>query len=215
MFRAHLKLVLRTMAKHRGYTMISIAGLALALTCAFLMLLFITFETSYDKYNVNAGRVYRVTSAWSGDRAGESAAVSGDLPLDGQFPEVEKTARLFTYSWREKALVAGNEKSFFEERFFLADPSIFDVLSFDFVWGDPETALAGPSDLVISESTAVKYFGRENPLGKVLAVKNLGQADMKVTGVFRDMPPNSHVHCDFIAPFSAGDTLFWSGFAAR
>ncbi|MCJ7486603.1 MAG: ABC transporter permease [Candidatus Aminicenantes bacterium] len=215
MFRAHLKLVFRTMAKHRGYTMISIAGLALALTCAFLMLLFITFETSYDKYNVNAGRVYRVTSAWSGDRAGESAAVSGDLPLDGQFPEVEKTARLFTYSWREKALVAGNEKSFFEERFFLADPSIFDVLSFDFVWGDPETALAGPSDLVISESTAVKYFGRENPLGKVLAVKNLGQADMKVTGVFRDMPPNSHVHCDFIAPFSAGDTLFWSGFAAR
>jgi hypothetical protein len=90
MFRAHLKLVFRTMAKHRGYTLISIAGLALALTCAFLMLLFITFETSYDRYHENAGRVYRVTSAWSGDRAGESAAVSGDLPLDGQFPEVEK-----------------------------------------------------------------------------------------------------------------------------
>jgi len=215
MFRAHLKLVLRTMAKHRGYTLISIAGLALALTCAFLMLLFITFETSYDRYHENAGRVYRVTSAWSGERAGESAAVSGDLPFDGQFPEVEKTARLFTYSWKEKALVAGNGKSFFEERFFLADPSIFDVLSFDFVRGDPKTALAGTSDLVISESVAARYFGREDPLGKVLAVKNLGQADMKVTGVIRDMPRNSHVRCDLIAPFAAGDALFWPGFEKR
>ncbi len=215
MFRAHLKLVLRTMAKHRGYTLISIAGLALALTCAFLMLLFITFETSYDRYHENATRVYRVTSAWSGARAGESAAVSGDLPLDRQFPEVEKTARLFTYSWKEKALVAGNERSFFEERFFLADPSIFDIFSFDFVRGDSKTALAGTSGLVISESMAAKYFGREDPLGKILAVKNLGQADMKVTGVIKDMPRNSHVRCDFIAPFAAGDTLFWPDFAKR
>ncbi len=215
MFRAHLKLVLRTMAKHRGYTLISIAGLALALTCAFLMLLFITFEMSYDRYHENAGRVYRVTSAWSGARAGESAAVSGDLPLDRQFPEVEKTARLFTYSWKEKALVAGNERSFFEERFFLADPSIFDIFSFDFVRGDSKTALAGTSGLVISESMAAKYFGREDPLGKILAVKNLGQTDMKVTGVIKDMPRNSHVRCDFIAPFAAGDTLFWPDFAKR
>ncbi len=215
MFRAHLKLVLRTMAKHRGYTLISIAGLALALTCAFLMLLFITFEMSYDRYHENAGRVYRVTSAWSGARAGESAAVSGDLRLDRQFPEVEKTARLFTYSWKEKALVAGNERSFFEERFFLADPSIFDIFSFDFVRGDSKTALAGTSGLVISESMAAKYFGREDPLGKILAVKNLGQTDMKVTGVIKDMPRNSHVRCDFIAPFAAGDTLFWPDFAKR
>jgi len=85
MFRAHLKLVLRTMAKHRGYTLISIAGLALALTCAFLMLLFITFEMSYDRYHENAGRVYRVTSAWSGARSGELAALSGSLLFDRQW----------------------------------------------------------------------------------------------------------------------------------
>ncbi len=215
MFRAHLKLVLRTMARHRGYTMISIAGLALALACAFLMLLFITFDTSYDKHHRDAGRIFRVTSAWSGERSGESATISGGLPFDGQFPEVEKAARLFTYSWKEKALVAGNGKSFFEDRFFLADPSIFEVLSFDFVQGEPKTALAGTSDLVISESMAAKYFGGEDPLGKILAVRNLGQADMKVTGVIRDMPQNSHVHCDFIAPFSAGETLFWPGFSER
>jgi len=215
MFRAHLRLVLRTMARHRGYTTISIAGLALALACAFLMLLFITFETSYDRYHRDAGRIFRVTSAWSGERSGESATISGTLPLEGRFPEVEETARLFTYSWKEKALVGGNGKTFFEDRFFLADPSIFEVLSFDFVRGDPKTALAGTSGLVISESIAVKYFGRENPLGKILAVRNLGQADMKVTGVIKDMPRNSHVHCDFIAPFSAGGTLFWPGFAER
>jgi putative ABC transport system permease protein len=215
MIRTHLKLVLRTMARHRGYTTISIAGLALALACAFLMLLFITFETSYDRYQRNAGRVFRVTSAWSGERSGESATISGTLPFDGQFPEVEETARLFTYSWKEKALVAGNGKSFFEDRFFLADPSIFEVLSFDFVRGEPKTALSGTSGLVISESIAAKYFGGEDPLGKILAVRNLGQADMKVTGIIKDMPRNSHLHCDFIAPFAAGGALFWPGFSER
>jgi putative ABC transport system permease protein len=215
MFSSQMKLVFRTMVKHRAYTAISLAGLSLALSCALLMLLFITFETSYDGYHQNARRVCRVASAWSGERAGSSATVPGSLPFEGQFPEVEKTARLFTYSWEEKALVAGYGKSFFEERFFLADASIFDILSFEFVKGGPETALAGTRDLVVSESVAEKYFGREDPMGKVLAVRNLGQADMRVTGVIKDMPRNSHLHCDFIAPFAAGETLFWPGFSER
>jgi len=215
MFISQIRLALRTMAKHRAHAVISLAGLALALSCAFLMLLFITFETSYDQGHRNAGRVYRVASAWSGERAGSSAAISGMLPFEGAFPEVERTARLFTYSWKEQALVASRGKSHFEGRFFLADASIFGILTFEFVEGDPETALAGASDLVISESMAEKYFGREDPLGKVLSVRNLGQADMRVTGVFKDMPPNSHLHPDFIAPFAAGEALFWPGFSER
>ena len=137
MFRSHLKFALRMMARNRSYTAISLAGLALALSSAFLMMLFITFETSYDGFHRNSGRVHRVSSAWSGERAGSSATVSGDLSFEGEFPEVEKAARLFTYSWKEQALVAGNGKSFFEDRFFLADPSILDILDFEFVAGRP------------------------------------------------------------------------------
>jgi putative ABC transport system permease protein len=203
------------MAKHRATTAIGLAGLALALSCAFLMLLYITFETSYDGFHGKAGRIFRLTSAWSGERAGSSAAVPGTVAVEGAFPEVEKSARLFTYSWKEKALVAGNGKSFFEDRFFLADASIFDILDFEFVEGAPGTALSGPTDLVISESAAGKYFGGESPLGKVLSVRNLGQADMRVTGVFKDLPRNSHLHCDLIAAFAAGETLFWPGFSGR
>jgi len=215
MFRTQLKIALRTIRKHKGYAFINIAGLTLGLTCALLMLLFITFELSYDRYNANAGRVFRVTSEWTGERAQRSALFSSPVRLEAEFPEVQASARLFTYSWKEKALVSFGDRASFEDRFFLADPAIFDILSFDFLRGDPATALAGPGDVVISRSAAARYFGGENPVGRALTVRNLGQADLRVTAVVEDMPRNSHFHADFLASFKAGEVLFWQGFESR
>jgi putative ABC transport system permease protein len=163
MFGTNLKIALRAVIKHKGYSLINIAGLALGLACAVLMLLYITFELSFDRHHGNASRIYRLTQEMRrGDRVSVSAAVSQAAPIEGLFPEIEKTARLFTYSWMEKALVAFGEKSFFEERFFLADPSIFEIFTFEAVRGDLATALAGPDGLVITESAA-KRWGKSFP----------------------------------------------------
>ncbi len=216
MFRTNLKIAFRAIRKHRSTSLTNIAGFALGLACAFLMLLYIAFELSFDRSNANASRIFRLTSEFrSGDRVQASAYLPGFFPLESEFPEVETTVRLFSYSWREKALVAYGEKSFFEDRFFLADPSIFEVFSFDFVKGDARTALKGPDSLVLGESAAGRLFGSEDPMGKVVSVRNLRRSDMKVTAVVRDLPRNSHFHCDFIAPMAAGEDLFWDGFEER
>ncbi len=208
-----LRIALRAIRRQKGYAFINIAGLTLGLTCAMLMLLFITFELSFDHFNRDADRVFRVREKYTRPgRSFNSSSIKRPYPFGAAFPEVEKEARLFSYSWKEKALVAYQEKSFFEERFFLADPEIFDILSFDFLQGDPATALAGPRNLVISQSAASRLFGRDSAMGKIVSVRNLGRADFTVTAVVKDLPANSHVHCDFMAPFAAGDILFWSGF---
>ncbi len=216
MWTTHLKIVLRAILRHKGYAFINILGLALGLTCAVLMLLFVTFELSYDRYHANAERIFRVV--YESQREGRtraSAYLPSPLPIKEAFAEIEETARLFTYSWMEQALVAYGDKSFFEDHFFLADPSIFTIFSFDVVRGDLRKAIEDPNSLVISQSAAVKFFGSDDPMGRILSVQNLRQSRLRVTAVIRDMPKNSHFQCDFIAPFSAGEDLFWDGFEER
>ncbi len=216
MFRTNLKIAIRVLLRHKNASVTNIAGLALGLTCAALMLLFITFELSYDRFNERSSRIHRLTQELRrGDRLDASAVISQSVAINGLFPEVEKAGRLFTYSWMEEALVAFGEKSFFEQRFFLADPSIFAIFSFEAIRGDLGTALVDPDGLVISESAARRYFGEDDPLGKVLSVRNLRRSDLKITAVIRDLPKNSHFHCDFIAPMAAGENLFWDGFEER
>jgi len=213
-----LKTALRTIRTHKFYSYINIIGLALGFACAFLMLVYIVFETSYDRYNLNAGRIYRAALDFRrGDRFQSNANLMGSYPFESELPEVEKSARLFTYSWKEKTLVAGpgGEKAFFEENFFLADPSLFDVFTFQTLRGDLRAALAGKNGLVISASAARRFFGDENPVGRVLSVKNLRQADFRIGAVIADLPRNSHFRPDFVAPLAAGDILFWSNFEAR
>jgi putative ABC transport system permease protein len=213
-----LKIALRTIRNHKFYSSINIVGLALGLACAFLMLVYIVFETSYDRHHTDADRIYRAAlDIRRGDRIQSNANLIGTYPFENEFPEVEKSARLFTYSWKEKTLVAnlGGEKAFFEENFFLADPSLFDVFTFQVLRGDLRSSLAGKDGLVISASAARRFFGDENPVGRVLSVKNLRQADFRVGAVIADMPRNSHVRLDFIAPLAAGEILFWENFEAR
>lgn len=211
-----LRTALRMVRKHKGYTLISIAGLALGLASAFLILLFITFELSYDRFHPQAGRIYRVITEFQRDgRILVSADGLTALPFEETFPEVEAVAYLYTYSWKEKALVAHADKSFYEERFFLGDASVFKLFSLQVLGGDPGTALSGTDGVVISASAARRFFGEEDPLGKTLSVRNLGTADLKVTAVISDMPKNSHFRCDFIAPLAAGEKLFWKNFLKR
>jgi putative ABC transport system permease protein len=212
----YLKVAFRNILRHKGFSFINIAGLAIGMACSLVIFLYIIRETSFDRFNKNAGRIFRLTMELKqADRAGHTAYIQSLPPLEKEFPEVTASVRLFTYSWKEKTLVSDGVKYFYEERFFLADPSIFNIFSIPFLKGDPESALAEPNRIVISESTARKYFGQEAPLGKVLSVKNLTPAEFIVSGVFEDFPDNSHLHCDFIAPLAAGSSLFWDKFLER
>jgi putative ABC transport system permease protein len=216
MFINYLNVALRNIKRYKGYSFINIAGLAIGMACALVIFLHIAFEFSYDKHHKNADRIFRITSEFKqGDRADHSAYIPAIPPLQEEFPEVVTSVRIFSYSWKEKAIVSNGEKYFYEERFFLADPSIFEIFSIPLLKGDLKTALKDTNQIVISESIARKYFGDDNPLGQVLSFKNPGQAEFLVSGVFKDFPPNSHFHCDFVVPLTAGSNLFWDNFLNR
>ena len=216
MLKNYLKIAMRTIWKHKGYSFINIAGLAIGITFCLLIFLYVTDELNYDRTHANADRIFRLTEEFKqGDRQLRSAYITGIPSLGEEFPEVRASVRLFTYSWKEKTLVSNGREFFYEEQFFLADPSLFRIFSFSFLAGTPETALADKNSIVISEAMARKYFKGEDPLGKTISVKNYNPVDFTITAVIRDMPVQSHFHCDFIAPLAAGEDLFWKSFLER
>ncbi|MFC2156683.1 ABC transporter permease [Acidobacteriota bacterium] len=197
MFRNHLKITRRIIKKHVGFSFINIAGLALGMTCCIVILLFVQEEMSFDRFHKKADSIHRI--GWEFQFAQE-LLTSIRMPswiapgLIEDFPEVEDAARLVRW-----AGVVGIGQKRFEERIFFADPSFLKIFSFPLLKGDTETALSGPSDVVITEEFAKKYFGSEDPVGQTLTVD--GQYDFRVTGVLADIPKNSHVRFDFLGHF--------------
>ena len=216
MLKNYIQVALRNIVRHKGYTFITIMGLALGMACGLVIFLYTAYELGYDRYPGSSGRIYRVTSEFKGhDGITGSATIKSYPPMQDVLPEVESMTRIFSYSWKEKTLVSAGDRQFYEEGFLLADPSIFDMFSISILRGDRPGASGDSKGIAISETAARKYFGTEDPVGKVLSVKNLTPAAFVVTRVFRDLPANSHFHCDFIAPLSSGPALFWEGFLER
>jgi putative ABC transport system permease protein len=212
-FKNYVIIALRNIRKHKSYSFISVFGLAVGISCCLLILLYIIHEFGYDRYNKNINRIFRLIEICEQRGRTTEAAMVRVLPsFREEFPEVKEIARIYTYSWKEKALVSNGKQDYFEERFFLSDSSLFRVFSFSFVRGTPETALVDSKSLVITESVSRKYFGDEDPMGKTLFVKNIGPTDFRITGVIKDMPEQSHFHCDFIADMASGCDLFWKNF---
>lgn len=215
MFKSYLKISLRNIQKQKGYTALNIGGLAIGIACCILISLYVHFELSYDRFHKHADRIYRVAMDFKTEgRSFKTPIQSASLGtvLKEEFPEVEEMARLFTYSWKETALVTSGDKHFYEGRFFLADKTIFDVFSFEFLKGIPQVALQSKNSIVITEETAKKYFGEDDPIGKILSVTNLGKMDYQVTGVIKNIPSNSHLKFDFLAPLESGESLYWKDF---
>jgi len=215
MFKNYLKISFRNIQKQKGYTALNIGGLAIGIACCILISLYVHFELSYDRFHKHADRIYRVVMDFkTEERSSKTPILSASmgLALKEEFPEVEEMVRLFTYSWRTTALVTSGEKHFYEGRFFLADKTIFDVFSFEFLKGIPQVALQSKNSIVITEETAKKYFGEDDPIGKILSVTNLGKLDFQVTGVVKNVPSNSHLKFDFLAPLESGESLYWKDF---
>ncbi len=206
MLKNYLKIALRNLLRHKGYSFINIAGLAVGITCCLLILLFVQDELSYDRYHEKAERIYRlIVENQAEGRVFNNALSSAPMvpALLRDYPEIESAVRLYPVD--ASVLVSHEDKRFYEERFFYADAAVFEVFTFPLVKGDPNTALVEPNTVVLTEAMAHKYFGEEDPLGKILKL-NL-ERDYLVTGVIKNVPNNSHLHFDFLASFQSLDSI--------
>jgi putative ABC transport system permease protein len=192
MLKNYLTVALRNIFKHKGYSFINIAGLAVGMASAVLIFLFVRYERSYDRFHEKADRIHRIAVRASiGDtkiRQVHTPAILTPTLLEN-YPEVEHSIRLL-YSTRGVAVRTG-DKSFNEYEVTFADADIFKVFSFPFTKGDPESALTDPNTVVITESIALKYFGENDPMESMLTI---GSTDFRVSGVIEDIPDNSHFH---------------------
>ena len=212
MFKNYLKICLRVLRKNKAYSLINLGGLAIGMACCLLMLLYIRDELSYDQFHENADHIYRVIaeSGREDDRVFDSANTSFPIApkLKEVFPEVLDAIR-----FREgfQGVVSYNEKSFAEKKFYFTDPTVFEVFTFAFERGDPQTALTQPKNVVLTNSTAQKYFGFEDPIGKTLHYEGwAGPLDLTVTGVLKDLPRNTHFDFDFIGSLAVVDSIDFS-----
>lgn len=200
MFTNYLMIAFRNILRFKVFSIINILGLAIGLTCCILIFLWVEDELSYDKFNVNADRLYYAAQTQTYSDGGFVITTCTPAPLaaalKAEYPEIENTARLSGFE--EKQLVSYGSKSF-NEIIRLTDNSLFSMFSFPLVKGDSLTVLTQPFSIAISEDMAKKFFRDEDPLGKVLKVRN--KYDFKVTGVFKNIPRNSSERFDFLAPF--------------
>lgn len=206
MFKNYFKISLRNLFKHRAYSFINISGLAVGIACCLLIFLFVRDELSYDTQHENADRIYRVTREWF-DRNGVStlhlARVAAPIApaLKNEFPEVLESVRFLSGD----VTVSYKENHFSEDNFCFVEPGVFDVFTFPLIKGDSRTALSEPFTVVLTEEMAEKYFGAEDPIGKVLRVENI--AELKVTGVLQNLPRNLHFHFGFLASFATLEAI--------
>jgi putative ABC transport system permease protein len=203
MLKNCLKVALRNLLRHKGYSFINIAGLAVGITCCLLILLFVQDELGYDRYHEKADRIYRLMVENQAEgRVFNNALSSAPMvpALLRDYPEIESAVRLYPVD--ASVLVSYDDKEFYEERFFYADAAVFEVFTFPFVKGDPRTALTEPNTVVLTEEMAHKFFGREDPIDKTIKLNQVSK--YVVTGVIKNIPNNSHLHFDFLASFTAG-----------
>ncbi|MDH4198407.1 MAG: ABC transporter permease, partial [Candidatus Aminicenantes bacterium] len=199
MFKNYLTIALRVMKRHKAFSFINIAGLAVGLACSLLIGLYVVHETGYDRFHENSARTFRVYADMLED--GDMYRGAWTPPplaaaLLEDFPEVEAAARY--NAWPRELLISAGGKTFFEPGVRFADASFFKMFSYPFVYGDPGTALENPATIVISRTIAEKYFGHRDPLGETMSFKDI-KRDFKVTGVIEDPPPRSHMQFEMMS----------------
>lgn len=192
------KVALRKIRRHKGYSFINIAGLAIGMACCILILTWVLDELSYDRFHKNSDQICRVVSV--DHSGGDIWKASGSPSLIGptlveKYPEFLNFARV-QCGWSGYFLHYG-EKNFMTMKLATVDPSFFEIFPYPFIQGDPRTALKDRYSIVLTESLAQKCFGDEDPMGKVMQI---GSTDFKVTGVIEDVPKNSHLQFDYVFP---------------
>ena len=200
MFKNFIIISFRNLVRQRGFSLINLLGLTMGLTVSFLILLYIFNELSYDKFHKDSDRIYRIAIKGNlGDRPLNVAVTPGALVhnLGNDMPEVEQYS-MFEHLGSDQ-LFRNGDKKYYENHLIYADSNFFTIFSFNFLYGDPHTALIDPNTIVLKESISKKFFGTSNSVGKTLRINN--ERDYLITGVIQDPPSETHLPVNFIASF--------------
>lgn len=205
MLKNYFNVAIRNLLKHKFYSLLNVIGLSIGLACFMLISLFVKDELSYDTHFEGAERIYRVDFAATlngSDHISAEVGAPTALALKADYPEVEDAVRFrATGNWFVKR--KGQTETFKEEHVLMADSNFFKFFSLDLIYGDIETVLNRPNTLVIDLTTSKKLFGDINPVGEVLVLDN--QTDYEVTGVYQDIPKNTHFHHNMMLSMSTFD----------
>ncbi|GAB5523462.1 MAG: ABC transporter permease [Roseivirga sp.] len=207
MWSNYLKVAIRNIFKHKGYSTLNVLGLGVGMACAILILLYSLHELSYDKFHVKADRIVVAHTLIDEESDVMSSAPNAFVPyMVREMPEVETGVRIFNRGSYSPFVVKYRDNVFQEDRIFHTDSTFFKVFSFPLVQGNPETCLINPKSIVLTEEMASKYFGEEDPMGKLLRIDN--RHDYQVTGVMENQPQNSHIHFDFLVSWTSFTNSF-------
>lgn len=208
MIKNYIKTAYRSLLKNKGFTALNVLGLSVGLATCLLIVFYVIDELNYDKYNVKADRIYRMTiEAKLNGNAGVYATseVTWKNILQTSFPEVEKVARLIDknglFLSPQKFYVKKNNGDILEKKIVFSESSLFSVFTLPMIDGSPSTALDEPHTAVITENTAKKYFNKINVVGQTLTINDT--STYKITGVIKDIPEQSHFNYDFFLSFSS------------
>jgi putative ABC transport system permease protein len=200
MLKNYLRIAVRNLAKYKFISFINLFGLTIGLSCCLLILTYILHETSYDKYNRQAGRIYRVTRSFNNDQGVVSLHLGAVAPpfgplLKNDFPDIQQVTRLLPIGHMPMRY---EDKIFNENDLFFADSSFPGVFDMTVLQGNPRTALADPFSVMLTPSVARKYFGNTDPINKVIRMNN--RFNFKVTGIFKPFPSAAHLHPEILLP---------------
>jgi len=215
MIKNYLKIALRVIRRQKMFSCLNIAGLAVSLTCGFLIMLHVKDELGYETCFSKAGRLYRVqvNSRYGSNFRNWAASAPALGPmLEESFPEIEKAARLSPLGREILGYVSsdGDKRSFEETNGFFADPSVIPMFDLEFLSGDPRSSLKKPNAVVLTSTLAAKYFADGHPIGKIL-MNESRKEPLQVTGVIRDFPRNTHLKIDYLVSMPTFVTFIGMG----
>ncbi len=222
MFKNYMKIAFRNLAKQKIYSTINILGLAVGLTCAILIFLFVQHELSYDRFHEHVDRLYRVYVIFhaedgSIDRTFRRVTMPMGPAMEEYFPEITHSIRV-----QNKSVTIKTEGKLFSERITMVDKPFFQAFSFPLITGNPSSVFSQGNSMVLTDNHARKYFGDANPIGKTLTlISGQNQGDFVVTGVVEQLPPNSSITFDILIDVESANGLKmntmwldnWGGFS--
>ena len=207
MFKNYVTIAFRSLKRHKVYSLITISGLTLGMAAFLLISVWVLHELSFDRFHDNATSIFHVfEKRHFPDQVRQNFGTPGPLSeqLKADFPEIRESVRVAMTGER---VLRYEDKIFYEDSILTVDPEFFAMFSFPFIEGDREMALVHPNGIIIAERVAQKYFGREDPIGKILTMDN--RFDFTVAGVIKDVPSNSHLQFDMVVPFDVVEKLGW------
>ena len=206
MWRNYVTVGFRALTKNRTFAVINILGLSLGLAAALLLLLYVRYETSYDRWLPEADRIFQIQTFGSDPSTGADLSMQAvTRPVTDavakDFPQIEIASK---FEGDEPVVLRGGQAVRIDQGF-AADPGFFRIMQIPFIAGDPRTVLQGANNVALSRSEAVRLFGTIDVVGRTLTqVRSDEKVDLNVTGVFEDLPRNSHMDFTFVRRFNSG-----------